>query len=123
MKLTVPQLQGVRYYQRQALPLVFRRQALKVLEPTSEVNRALLDLKLIEVNSRHGHNFRITPAGAALQVQGTVRIQGHILNGHTVLIVDRDPAGLFVIVQVLDSLANYRRGDNLKLQPNQVVST
>ncbi len=122
MKLTIPQIQGVRYYQRLALPSAIRKSVPSIPVPDPRVILALCDLGLVELSHHdHGPHHRITAAGSALQVTGTVVIKGHVMDGQTVLIVRRDETS--TVVQVLKSVANYRKGDNLKFQPSQVVST
>lgn len=122
MKLTVPQIQGVRYYQRLALPSEIRKNAPKVPVPDVRVIQALCDLGLIELSHHdHGPHHRLTSAGSAYKASGTIDIKGHVLNGQTVLIVRRDETS--TIVRVLKSVANYRKDDNLKFQPSQVVLT
>lgn len=122
MKLTVPQIQGVRYYQRLALPSAIRKNVPSIDAPDPRVILALCDLRLIELSHHdHGPHYRLTDAGSALQVTGIVDIKGHVMNGQTVLILRQGETS--TVVQVLKSVANYRKGDNLKFQPSQVVPT
>jgi hypothetical protein len=122
MQLTVPQIQGIRYYQRLALPPAIRKDVPKIQPPDPRVVLALCDLGLLELSHHdHGPHYRLTDAGSVYQATGIIKISGHVMNGQTVMVVRRTPSA--TIVQVLKSVANYRKGDNLKFQPSQVVSS